>query len=202
MSSVNARDCQKCRPILAGRPGRPDLPIEAQSGSRVILRQGCVAASVVRAHQPVVPDVAWPTASAVTSSSRGAAQLSECQAVQASKAASGSSAKQAMASASAYGNCGAADIVSNHASMHKIAVVAAAAGLVARCWRRISCATLSRHTASRTSRPSQEAAKLRSPACPCSCSTSTPIHGTSRTPQIVNTLASTRDPRSTNPIPY
>ena len=36
-----------------------------------------------------------------------------------------------MASASAYGNCGAADIVSNHASMHKMAAVAAAAGLVA-----------------------------------------------------------------------
>src|SRR5580692_3070684 len=79
-------------------------------------------------HHLVVSGVAGLAARVVITSSRGAAHLSECQAVQASRAASGSSAKQAMASASAYGSCGAADIVSNHASMHRIAAVAAAAG--------------------------------------------------------------------------
>jgi hypothetical protein len=39
----------------------------------------------------------------------------------------------------------------------------------------------------------QEELKLRLSACPCSCSISTPLHGTSRTPHTAKSLASKRD---------
>ena len=41
--------------------------------------------------------------------------------------------------------------------------------------------------------PTQEELKLRLPACPCNCSISTPVHGTSRTPHTAKSLASKRD---------
>ena len=91
------------------------------------------------------------------------------------------------------GNFGAADIVSNQASMHRIAAVAAATGLVARCLLESRRETVSRQSASRTSSHTQAEAKLRLPACPCNCSISTPIHGTSSTPHTAKSLASRRD---------
>jgi hypothetical protein len=63
-----------------------------KTGFHVILGRGRAwLPASDRAHHLVVPGVARSTAGAATASPRGAAHLSECQAVQASRAASGSS---------------------------------------------------------------------------------------------------------------